>query len=249
MLDFVTRFLVVSAAAVVAAVPSVHADFQAHSAYYDVRINVLKGAMTTELRKDEAGYRGTSRIKPRGLARFATRGEIVNQSIFQLSDQGVQPLAFTGSDMISKRKKQASLNFDWDALRVTGQAAQKKSGKRIETVIDTEAETDMHDAISLQYALMHDLHNDALKAHYTLLDGSDIKRINITRLEPAALRVPYGEFDVVPVQHQVEGSSRITTFWLAEELGYLPIKIEQTRKGKRLMRAELGNYELINTDK
>ncbi len=89
---------------------------------------------------------------------------------------------------------------------------------------------------------MHDLQNETLKEQYILIDGGERKVINIRRLENMRLRVPYGEFDVVPVEHQVESSSRVTTFWLAKELGYLPVKIEQRRKGKRLMMAELGDY-------
>lgn len=219
-------------------------ELEPHSAYYDVRINVLRGEMVTRLQADPDGFTGTSEISPRGFARLATNGTIENRSQFRLTDSGVQPLAFTGKDTISKRKKQADLNFDWDLQRVTGTASQKKSGKRIETSVDAPVEEDLHDAISLQYALMHDLQNGTLKTRYTLADGDELKKINITQLETTTLRVPYGEFEVIPVQHQVETSSRVTTFWFARELNYLPIKIEQRRKGKRLMKAELGKYQL-----
>ncbi len=221
------------------------AELEPHRAFYDVRIKVFKGSMVTELQAaDGAAYTGTSEITPRGFARLASKGTIENQSLFRLTDSGVQPLAFQGSDTISKRKKHANLNFDWDSLRLTGTASQKKSGKRIETAVDAPMENGLHDAISLQYALMHDLQQDDLKDRYTLADGDQLKTINITRLETTSLRVPYGEFNVVPVQHQVEGSSRVTTFWFARELNFLPVKIEQHRKGKRLMKAELGDYQL-----
>lgn len=220
------------------------AEFEPHRAYYDVRIKVFRGSMVTQLQSDQSGYTGTSQISPRGFARLASNGTIENRSLFRLTANGVQPLAFEGSDTISKRKKQATLNFDWDSLRVTGTASQKKSGKRIETLVDAPVEDDMHDAISLQYALMHDLQNDGLKSQYVLADGDELKIINITQLESTTLRVPYGEFEVVPVQHQVESSSRVTTFWFAKALNYLPVKIEQRRKGKRLMKAELGDYQL-----
>jgi len=224
------------------------ADFEPHSAYYKVRIKVLKGAMVTELHKIETGFKGTSQISPRGLARLASKGTIENQSDFRLTEAGVQPLAFEGEDSISKRKKKASLSFDYEALRVTGLASEKKSGKRVETQIDAPVEADMHDAVSLQYALMHDLQKGELKNQYVLVDGGKRKLINITQHEPIKLRVPYGDFEVVPVEHQVESSSRVTTFWLAKALGYLPVKIEQRRKGKRLMMAELNDYRLTKPD-
>lgn len=239
---FAVAALTFSAAA---AATATAAELKPHTAYYDVKIKVLRGLMVTELQSDANGYVGTSAISPRGLARLATNGTIENRSVFRLTDQGVQPLAFEGKDTISKRKKQATLDFDWDALRVTGLASEKKSGERVETEFDETLENGMHDAVSLQYALMHDLENDDLRNQYLLADGDELKTINITRLDTTTLRVPYGEFEVVPVQHQADSSSRVTTFWFAKALNYLPVKIEQHRKGKRLMKAELGDYRPV----
>ena len=55
--------------------------------------------------------------------------------------------------------------------------------------------------------------------------------------------MPYGRFDAVGIQHQAEGSKRITTLWCAEELGYLPVLIEQSRKGEVKVRAVLRDYQ------
>ncbi len=123
------------------------ADFEPHSAQYDVRIKIFKGAMVTELQQGENGFTGTSHISPRGFARLASKGTIENRSEFRLTDAGVQPVAFDGEDSISKRKKKASLNFDWEGRRVTGLASQKRSGKRIETQVDAAVEDGMHDAV------------------------------------------------------------------------------------------------------
>jgi hypothetical protein len=39
------------------------------------------------------------------------------------------------------------------------------------------------------------------------------------------------------------GSSRVTTLWCVPELEYLPVIIEQHRKGKLNLRAVLASYE------
>ena len=54
-------------------------------------------------------------------------------------------------------------------------------------------------------------------------------------------------FRAVGIQHQAENSSRITTLWCVEELGYLPAVIERHRKGKLQMRALLKTYSPIET--
>jgi hypothetical protein len=57
------------------------------------------------------------------------------------------------------------------------------------------------------------------------------------------VEVPFGIFDVTGIQHSRENSSRVTTLWCAEKLGYLPVIIEQHRKGKLGVRAVLTSYE------
>ncbi|MDH3752084.1 MAG: hypothetical protein OEU40_15990, partial [Gammaproteobacteria bacterium] len=54
--------------------------------------------------------------------------------------------------------------------------------------------------------------------------------------------VPAGEYEAVGIQHQAEGSKRVTTLWCVEELDYLPVIIEQHRKGKLRVRAVLNKY-------
>ena len=44
------------------------------------------------------------------------------------------------------------------------------------------------------------------------------------------------------MQHQKEGSSRRTLLWLAPELDYLPVLIEQYRRDELKVRATLRNY-------
>jgi len=39
----------------------------------------------------------------------------------------------------------------------------------------------------------------------------------------------------------------VTTLWCVEELGYVPVLIEQHRKGKLRMRAELQTYTALTT--
>jgi len=55
--------------------------------------------------------------------------------------------------------------------------------------------------------------------------------------------VPFGRFEAIGIQHQATNSSRITTLWCVEELGYLPVLIEQHRKGKLRVRAVLTDYQ------
>jgi hypothetical protein len=70
-----------------------------------------------------------------------------------------------------------------------------------------------------------------------------LRPVNVKIVGEKSVDVPAGEFDVVGIQHQAEGSKRVTTLWCAKELDYLPVIIEQHRKGKLRVRATLMEYE------
>ena len=101
---------------------------------------------------------------------------------------------------------------------------------------------DVHDRVSLQYGLMYDLLNGGERAEYFLQDAEELKPLSISNIGTKAVKVPFGRFNAVGIQHQRQGSSRVTTLWCVEELGYLPVIIEQHRKGKLRLRAVLTKY-------
>ena len=107
-------------------------------------------------------------------------------------------------------------------------------------VTDLEALT--HDRVSIQYALMNDLLNGRLDEHYRLFETDELRLLNVRSVGTRQIRVPAGRFEAIGIQHQAEGSSRATTLWCVEELGYLPVVIEQHRKGKLRVKATLKSY-------
>ena len=110
--------------------------------------------------------------------------------------------------------------------------------------IEIEAGIDgpVHDRVSLRYGLMHDLLNDLHRSDYSLQDAEKFKPLSITNIGSKSVQVPFGRFEAIGVQHQAEGSSRVTTLWCVGELGFLPVIIEQHRKGKLQFQAMLTNY-------
>jgi hypothetical protein len=94
---------------------------------------------------------------------------------------------------------------------------------------------------------MFDLLNGGARDSYFLQDAEELKPLSITNVGTRAVKVPYGRFDAIGIQHHREGSSRVTTLWCVEELGYLPVVIEQHRKGKLRLRAELSKYSPVKT--
>jgi len=218
-----------------AAPSSAETSLTPHKAAYKVKISVLSGRLTTELRANEDGYEAIHQVEPTGLADVFTDGKIVETSAFRRIGDGLLPEHYTSVDEITKDKTRADVRFDWDlnvmAGMINGQAVEESLGGL------------MHDRVSIQYELMQDLKSGGSDTEYLLFDIDELKPLLVRHVGAKQVKVPAGRYDVVGVSHQGQGSKRVTTLWCAPELDYLPVLIEQHRKGKLNFRAVLTHYE------
>ena len=205
-----------------------------HAAEYKVRISILGGRLSTRIEAIEGGYLAESSIEASGMSRLLAHGSIRESSVITDTGAGLRPLRFLSSDTLSKRGQAVDLGFDWDKGVVAG-------------IIDggdfsADLNGHVHDRVSLQYGLIDDLLHGIERAEYSLQDAEKLKLLSITNIGSKQVKVPFGRFEAIGIQHQAANSSRVTTLWCVEELGYLPVIIEQHRKGKRRMRAVLTDY-------
>ena len=209
-----------------------------HTAEYKIRISVLGGKLRTRFDATEDGYRAESSIEATGMSKLIAQGAIRESSIFSATAAGLRPQHYQSSDTLSKGGQTVDLQFDWDAGEVSG----------IIDGADFRAGLDgiVHDRVSLQYGLMHDLLNGIERTNYALQDAEKFKPLSITNIGTRSVQVPFGRFEALGIQHQATNSSRVTTLWCVEELGFLPVVIEQHRKGKLRLRAELTEYQTGN---
>ena len=214
-----------------------------HTAEYKVRISVLGGRLNTELRKTATGYVATHRIKATGIAAALVGGEIFAESEFLPGDDGILPVRYNANDEISKDKLRADIQFDWELQRVTGTYQNRDHAEPV--VVDDPLEGLAHDGVSIQYELMHDLMNEGASRAYTLFDVDELKKLNISSVGTRTVKTRAGKFEAIGIRHQAENSSRQTTLWCVEELGFLPVMIQQHRKGKLRFEAKLVSYEAL----
>ena len=207
-----------------------------HDAVYKVRIGVISGQLSTTLRQTDAGYVAHHVIKPKGMIRALKRGEMDVTSAFSTSDHGVRAVNYRAVDTL-RGDPDIDLRFDWATREAVGTVGDADVALQLDRVA--------HDSVSIQYALMHDLLSGKPAEQYALFDVDKMRVVNVSDAGVKEVKTPYGEFTAIGVNTQREGSSRITTMWCVEELGYLPVIIEQTRKGKLKFRASLTKYKAV----
>ena len=235
-MHFALAYLPLMAAA--AAAPAVaETALTPYSAEYTVKISVLSGRLTTELRPLADGYEASHVIEPQGLASIMKDGKISEQSRFTAQADGVRASWYRSEDSLSSDATSAEVTFDWSASELSGTVNEEK----VEIMLDDV----VHDRVAIQYQLMHDLLNGEPNERYVLFDIDEFKTLIVRKLGIRRINTPAGKFTAVGIQHQAENSSRITTLWCVEELGFLPVVIEQHRKGKLRMRAEMQTYTAL----
>ena len=219
------------------AMPSAGAsELTPHRAEYKVKISVVSGQLNTELKTTDSGYVATHIIKPTGISRMITRGSMNVSSTFRADTDGVKPVTYHAVDTIGD-DPETHITFDWHTNEAIGTVGDEDVLLQLDGIA--------HDSVSIQYELMHDLLNGGPDNSYVLFDVDKMRVANVRNVGTKKFSTNAGEYEAVGIQHQKEGSSRVTTLWCAPELNYLPVIIEQHRKGKLKFRAMLTNYTLI----
>lgn len=208
-------------------------DLTPHKAQYKVKISVLSGKLNTELRAVDGGYAATHSIRATGMSRLVSRGKMHVTSEFSTGPEGVRPVTFHAIDTI-RDDPETRLTFDWSSNEVNGTVGTDEVNLQLEGLA--------HDSVSIQYALMHDLLYAEPAETYVLFHVDKMRIADVTDAGEKTVKTKAGKFDVIGIAHQRKGSSRITTMWCAPDLGYLPVIIEQHRKGKLNFRATLTSY-------
>ncbi|MFO7275979.1 MAG: DUF3108 domain-containing protein [Pseudomonadota bacterium] len=222
----IERFLWSALALLGAAVGQAAPALQPFLATYNVEWRGLSaGTSTLELVQQEGNtYTYRSRNAARGIFRIALPGTITQTSTFDLVDGRVVPRRYSADDGTRSTERDVELEFDWNAGRITGVSEEKP--------VDLPLEPGTLDALSVQIALMSALQSGSSPSSFRLVDDGEIKEYIYTREGTETLKTPLGTHETVIYSSHREGSSRVTRFWIDPELGYLPVRAEQRRRGK-----------------
>jgi hypothetical protein len=143
----------------------------------------------------------------------------------------VRPTAYVADDGSDDTGRDVSLKFDWEKQRVAGIAEDKP--------VDEPLAPGVQDSLSVQIALMCALAAGETPKSFQLIDKDEVKEYQYTHEGRATLDTPLGKLDTVVYTSQRAGNSRLTRLWIAPSLGYLPVRAEQIRKGKRELQLAL----------
>lgn len=181
------------------------------------------------LERVDEGWRYYSRVKPEGLYALLL-GEARDTAVLEAHGDTLRPLRFTHDE--DGDDEDIRIEFDWAA----GQAR----------VIDQDGERTvalapgMHDQFSAMLAVMQAFAagRDRLQLP-SIDDEGEAEPLTFERTASTSMETPLETFDTVHVRRVRSNSKRETESWLAPAAGWIPVRIDQRRKGELVARMEL----------
>ena len=207
------------------------------SARFNVKYKGISAGTThLDLKRDSQGvYTYESRAHARGIFRIAFNDEITQTSWFVIVDGEVVPVRYLADDGSDDTDRDIRLEFDWKAHRARGVAEDEK--------VDIALPEGAQDAMSIQAAHLLDLRRGERSMSYEMIDKDQVKEYDYKLEGTQRIKTAIGELDTVIYRVERKGSKRVTRTWHAPSLGYLPVKGERLRDGKREFQMEIVSLE------
>ena len=208
---------------------AVPADYEA---VYSVKLMQADGTLRAKLENNNGIYTYTLKTEPTGFWKLIANGSINESSEFEIIDGEIRSINYRLNDTIRRNPRESKVDFDWGKNVIKGFYKDR--------VIDFDIDRRILTRILLQIEIMHREQRNNLEDSYLIIDKDEIKEIDITSSNSGKkISVPFGSYEVVEVSHRSKNSNRINTFWLAPDLDFIPVKLEQTEGNKVNFEANL----------
>lgn len=201
-----------------------------------VTIGETKRTLTRINNHENGQYLFESITRPTGIAKLFTSGQVVERSHWQFFEGRPRPVKYTFFNSGSKKKRNVQLDFNWEENRVINTVNNEPWTMPLEY--------GAVDKLLYQLRIMQDLPTSQSTLRYPVADGGKLKYYVIDILGKERIRTPMGIFDAVRLRHTK--GKRQTTMWCAQELGYLPVRIEQRKNDDGPVTAALSSVKGIH---
>jgi hypothetical protein len=190
---------------------------------------------------DQDLYEFSSRVMAKGMLKLARPNPAVERSQFRVDGDGIQPQHFWYEDGSRSGEDNFEIAFDWQ--------------RRVATASNAEARREIAlpqgtlDRGSLQVALMRELATTGAARTLKFADEDGVVEYEYTDNGTATMPTGLGPIAARILTQQRAGSSRVTSLWVAPELRFLPVRIEQRRDGEVQTAFELVSVQGLSADR
>lgn len=198
--------------------------------YRVVRAGLTLGKSTQRLSPEGSGWRYETISSARGVGRLFVSGEAIERTHLEANTDTLRPRMYY--QRIPGEEGDARVRFDWHGNKAH---VHNPDGR-----LEVDITPGMYDPHSALLILMISLAREGELPSLEIIDDEgEIEVLGFTRLAEESVEVPFGRYDTVKVKLVREDSDRETIAWFAPALNWLPIRLEQHRRGRLVARLEL----------
>lgn len=224
-------------------VPPLHANplFSGFTADYEVSKNgTILGESHRRLISREHGkiLNYASTTIPTGIISLFVSDKFMEHSVVEISKNTILPKKYEYQRTGGKKEITFKATFDWRKKRIqmTGHNSPE------------ELKPDTHDLLSFQLALMKGLMNGQRSFQFQVVDHKRIQTQTLKYTRQEKVKTSMGILNVLQLDHRAEKSQYHFTFWCAQELHYLPIKITKTEQDGDIIQLKLKRFNKTRLD-
>ncbi len=213
--------------------------FQVRYEVYSSGYSIGEAVMAlTEVRKNS--YKISFKVSTKGLASLLGFSQVDEQVSCEIHGGTVRPIRYERLVKTPQENKSLELYFDWPTNKIRIRDNQRQSLLPLTIGV--------MDPLSLNLQLMLDLQKGSIcpESEYRLVEKDQLKTYQIRKDGEDILASPIGRLRAVRIRRiqSDPGKARITTFWFSQDLHYLPVRVQQEKDFKELMRMEIRKVEL-----
>lgn len=206
-------------------------DVEPFTANYKFNINSNLGSLNgSATRKLEKTGTNTYHYVFSASAAIATATET---SDFSYDGKNVTSYNYQQQSKIAWFTKLVTIGFDWKNNIATG----TRDSKKAQYVLKPGT----LDGLNMEIQIRGDIMAQGKPGTYWLASPKDMSELEFENVGEEVLDTPLGKLQTVKYKRKNQGD-RITMFWLAKDMNYMPAKVQQTDDGN-VYTVEITSYQ------
>lgn len=235
---FTTLLLLLSSSAFAFKLPeSFHAEYRLE------KYNTTIAEMSLQLSRQDNQYTYKSVTQPYGMAALFSSDQVQETStLYQNDNQSQLYLSSYEFKRKDKNNKNQQVDLKWSeqyVANINGVYGDKKFELKHQGIL--------WDRLSIQLALIEDIKRstDIPTGHsftYNIIDRNQISEYRFSYEGKQNIQLGKYHYNTIKLKRQHGSSDKVTIFWLARELDFIPVKVEHYKKSKLHMSMELSQF-------
>tara|TARA_B100000029_G_scaffold516717_1_gene633204 strand:+ start:1211 stop:1942 length:732 start_codon:yes stop_codon:yes gene_type:complete len=213
-----------------------------YRAIYDVEYknrSVGESEITVKKKESNDNYVFSSKSNATGFLKLIFPKTLIEVSEFSYLDNTIKPQIYSFSDSSITNSESYTISFNWEKNLVNTTINDQ--------VISSEIQPNTLDNGTLQVALMLDMKNSVPES-YTIRDDDGARVYKYTSEGEENLETPLGIIATKKLMQERQGFSHQTIIWLAKDLQFIPVRIEQFRDGKQRVVLNINSLKWLTID-